>query len=320
MNYYPFGLTHTQPLGSDLPNRYLFNGKELTSDLGLGIYDYITRNYDPALGRFWQIDLLADQMSRFSPYSYAFDNPIRFTDPDGMAPFDFVQRQDGSIYWDNNANSQATTQAGETYLGKTLTFNFNSNIAGDLWDGPGGSAPVGDKLTSTVTLTGSENSEGALTGISATKQIKVGSTPVGTARDYFAGLGDDQNKFTSGQSTNKDGTLSTYSLNFEQHASVSKIEEFGLNILGFDIVNVAQKMSLNLSGNELSVSAATDVFPSASLSVNGNQLFQYNQPSFRATHGRNTVSTFADNGRGGSMMMTTVPRRPAPQFYNRYNR
>lgn len=73
--------------------------------------------------------------------------------------------------------------------------------------------------------------------------------------------------------------------------------------LGYNIVNVAQKLDVNISkSGNVSVSAATDIFPSASLSINGTKIMQYNQPSFKATHTRNKSSSIIDNGMGGEMI------------------
>ena len=85
-NYYPFGLKHNSyNVDNFQPDyKYKYNGKELQDELGLNMYDYGARFYDPAIGKFWQIDPMTEQSRRFSSYSYAVDNPVFFIDRDGM--------------------------------------------------------------------------------------------------------------------------------------------------------------------------------------------------------------------------------------------
>jgi len=156
---YPFGLKHkgynNTITGRD--HKYGFGGKEYNDELGLNWYDVSARNYDPALGRWMNLDPLAEQMRRHSPYNYAFDNPVFFFDPDGMAP-DWIRNEgdDGTITYEAEAGDSAWSlyqQHGKTdgfsaqeansmvegQLGKNYT-DANGNLKSDV--------EVGDTVTS----------------------------------------------------------------------------------------------------------------------------------------------------------------------------
>lgn len=99
-NYYPFGLKQAGYNGvvnsTNVALKYKYNGKELQDELGLNMYDYGARNYDPALGRWMNIDPLAEKYTSTTPYLYAGNNPILFVDYDG---------KDYGVYFDSKSGT-----------------------------------------------------------------------------------------------------------------------------------------------------------------------------------------------------------------------
>ena len=76
------GLSHN----SGTENRYWYNGKEYHQELGLGLYDYGFRWYDPAVARFVSVDPLAEEFKHYTTYQYAGNMPIWAIDLDGLEP------------------------------------------------------------------------------------------------------------------------------------------------------------------------------------------------------------------------------------------
>src|SRR5690625_5955099 len=62
---------------------YKYNGKEWQDELGLNVYDYGARNYDPAIGRFFSMDKFSDSYYNITPYQYTANNPVRLIDVNG---------------------------------------------------------------------------------------------------------------------------------------------------------------------------------------------------------------------------------------------
>jgi len=64
-------------------HRYGFNGKEKEDGINIDNYDFGARIYDGRVGRWLSVDPIASKYPGYSPFVFAFSNPLCVVDPGG---------------------------------------------------------------------------------------------------------------------------------------------------------------------------------------------------------------------------------------------
>ena len=234
-NYYPFGLKHNgynnqvSANANQVASKFKYNGKELNEELEVNWYDYGARNYDASLGRWMNIDPLAEKMRRHSPYNYAFDNPIFFIDPDGMMPGpgdhfkteedaakDFAQEYNGlSITYGLEVKSsiyRTTNEEGETVFSYSIPEAAGAGLAGGEKITNG--APEDAVYTADIHTHGGDEDvyKSAVTGKDASDQNQFSSPDIRVYRNFKNenGEGNDYGKKVNGYVVTPNGGLLKY--------------------------------------------------------------------------------------------------------------
>jgi RHS repeat-associated protein len=175
--YYPYGLqTASSWTREGNSNNFLYNGGT-EQNATTGLYDLAYRNFDPALGRFHQVDPLADNYSSLSPYNYGNNDPVSNNDPLGLE----VGGQ-GGCNWcmfspdvnDSNYQGGAGSSGGgwNTASGQSIV-NF---IAQSLYQGPGNG---GSWNNGSVTMFGSDDAATAVGMAYNSFHASFGNTALG---------------------------------------------------------------------------------------------------------------------------------------------
>jgi RHS repeat-associated protein len=100
-DYYPFGMQMPDRKGGQNDYRFAFNGIEKDDEVKGGSGNHMNfgaRAYDSRLGRWFSPDPKEYEFPSWSPYNFAYNSPIAFSDPDGEKPkLEIIKKENGDI-------------------------------------------------------------------------------------------------------------------------------------------------------------------------------------------------------------------------------
>ncbi len=121
------------------------------NEIGLGLYDYNARYYDPLLGRFLSADSIVPSPANpqsLNRYSYVLNSPLRYTDPSGHAhwvgedgdtvPRVYTNPQQRQTLQGNSTLSAAATLGSSTLqsVSTPTSYRANQSSNGYYWTTP----------------------------------------------------------------------------------------------------------------------------------------------------------------------------------------
>lgn len=126
-DYYPFGLAfNSYKRESGLKQKFKFQGQEHIDDLDLGWDSFKWRNHQPDIGRFFNVDPLAEKYAYNSPYAFSENDVISAVELEGLEKqriTNYSQIQSQKI----SENLKAKTQVLETPI--TASNSRSSKVA-----------------------------------------------------------------------------------------------------------------------------------------------------------------------------------------------
>lgn len=182
---YPYGDKY-KDTNVDRTSEVNFAGKAYDEEIGLSYFG--ARWYDPTIGRFTGIDaapVQAENWRTFNRYSYGFNNPYKYYDPDGNEPAEIGDTDgDGDIdFRDSTFTPLSLGSSGSTEIGGIKVFTvgapgFGGAANGKLSNTSKGAVNVANssKLTNQLKLESANalfNKNGSLTQEAIKNSTKI---------------------------------------------------------------------------------------------------------------------------------------------------
>ncbi len=195
---------------------YKFGGKEYQDEFNINTYDFGARNYDPALGRWMNLDPITHHSQ--SPYIAFDNNPVYYTDPEGKSSEPPTKNIKVTTITSTVDKNNVTTITQTTY-DNTYTKNQDGSMS--------------------VTESKSEISN----TVSGDGKITEGTSVTTQTDSYNVGTDGQKNDFCSSSNSESAGSNNTHSAFGEWTEFVSDYNKNHNEVYNKDMINKGSDMT-----------------------------------------------------------------------------